>query len=145
MDQNSANSVILQIWHSSAFCEIMAFHEYRIELGKLNDSYYRDWKFALCIMLKWFGLWKYINETAILLKILRYVSCMITKVILLISIIVQCIDKKQYAHVQHTQSAKDAWDVLSQQYNNVSLYQQTLLRQNYHSVRYHCEVTRLNT
>ena len=58
------------------------------------------------------------------MNMLRNVSCMIKKVILYIQIIIQCIDKQQYIHVQQTESTKDMWDTLNQQYNKVSLYQQ---------------------
>ena len=38
---------------------------------------------------------------------------------LVYSLIIQYIDKRQYIHVWHTESTKDVWDGLSQQYNKV--------------------------
>ena len=62
--------------------------------------------------------------STLFIKKIRYMTCTIRKVILLIySLIPQCIDRGQYIHVRHTQSTKVAWDALNQQYNKVSLYQ----------------------
>ena len=55
---------------------------------------------------------------------------------LVYSLIVQFFDKGEYIHVRQTESTKDVWDALSQQYNKASLYQERVLRQKYDSVCY---------
>ena len=62
---------------------------------------------------------------------------------LVYSLIVQFFDKGEYIHVRQTESTKDVWDALSQQYNKASLYQERVLRQKYDSVCY--QLGSLNT
>ena len=96
--------MIVQVWHSSTLCEIMAFHGGRIEVEKLYGSNYRDRKLTLCVMLKGRGLWKYINGTAI-----YSVNEDVTRNVLhdkksdlAHSLIEQWFDKWQYIHIWHT-------------------------------------------
>lgn len=115
----------------------MAFLDHRMEVEKFDGSNYRDWKFAMSVMLKGRGLWKYVNGTATYpVDDVKKCELHDRESDLAYSLIIQTIDKGQYIHVRHTESAKDAWDALGEQYNKVSLYQQTVMRQKYHSVRY---------
>ena len=100
----------------------------------------------MCAMVKRRGLWKYINGTVIIPVDEDVKRCELhdKKNDLAYSLIVQCTDKEQYIHFRRNETAKDAWDALSQQYNKGSLYQETVSRQKYRSVHYQSEVTCLN-
>ena len=94
----------------------------RSDVKKLNGSNYRDWKFAMCVTLKWHGLWKYINGTSIYPVDEAVNICELhdKESDLAHSKIVQSIDKRRIHPCSTLESAKDAWDALTQQYNKVS-------------------------
>ena len=93
---------------------------------------------GLCVILKEYGLWKYLNRTAIhpVDEDVKRYELHFKKSDLTYSLIVKCIDKGHYIGVRHTESTKDAWNALIQHYKKVLLYQQTVWRQNNHSVRF---------
>ena len=70
-------------------------------------------------------LWKYINGTAVYSvdKDAERYELHDKESDFAFSLIVLCIDNGQYIHVQCTKYTKDVWDVLSQHYHKISLYQ----------------------